>query len=571
MFRRSLLALTVACSAVHWAAAPTPNPSNSLPNPATQEPFTQGKPNLARVLVFVYRPYAWKSGSLAKDAQCQKDTREAARRALQGHKFPKPCFIKDTQCQKDALKVWREFQSQFQRQKSCEEPEQNLTLDDFQLYQDGQLQQIKSIERGRGALRVYENGDWHREVSDRPPGRWSSADQEHPLSYFSSLAVANLYLLDYLPPRATSGRRCHQMRVKVRSPDIRAFAQGDYCEGQTLLDPLYGTKTGNTLQGELARGGLGKIPLSVQTGTFRADDGRRLADVVIEFPWKQLQQRRDGPAAKLYASIGVLGGIYTRDGKLVTRLSDLLWPSYWPAIVKYGRPGPFGGGYSSGCGYSSGNTFNDEVYDMENHRCEGRDEWDRDWLPTRYETQLELAPGEYILRAALSDGFNAGRTEVPFSVEKDDGEPLSVGSVLLCKHFRNAPEAAVKAEAAKFAPQYVPIVSKGVQVTPAGDTSFAPGERLLAYFEISGKELSLKSHPQIQACLRIIEAKTGAVVKEFPLIDAAEYEQDGSSIIRIAREVPAANIPPGEYRLEVQASDSTGRKTPWRAANFTNR
>lgn len=174
----------------------------------------------------------------------------------------------------------------------------------------------------------------------------------------------------------------------------------------------------------------------------------------------------------------------------------------------------------------------------------------------------------YILRAVLSDGFNAGRTEVPLSVEKDDGETLAVGSVLLCKHFRNAPEAAVQADAAKLAPQYVPIVSKGIQVTPAGDSSFTAEERLFAYFEISGKELALKSHPQIQVCLRIIEAKTGAVVKEFPLIDTADYEQDGSSVIRIAREVPITNVPPGEYRLEVQASDSNGRKTPCQTANF---
>jgi len=323
MFSRSLLvALIITCIGITWAAAQASNLPNSLANTPNQEPSTEVKSDLVRVLVFVYLPNPWKGKSLAKDEQCHKDTEEAAKRATPGGQFPKPCKAKDEQCRKNAQESWRAFQAKFQRPKSCEGPEEQLTLDDFRLFLDGQLQQIKSVEKGRGPRRVHDNRDWHIEASDRPPGRWSSADLEDPPH--SLWEGATFYLVDYAPPSATSGQGCHKIRVEVRNPDIRAIPQDDYCQGQTLLDSQYGTKIGSTLQGELARGGAGKIPLSVQTGTFRTASGRPLTDVVIGFPGSQLRQKRDRDN-KLYATIGVLGAIYTRDGKLVTRFSDLLW------------------------------------------------------------------------------------------------------------------------------------------------------------------------------------------------------------------------------------------------------
>jgi len=59
------------------------------------------------------------------------------------------------------------------------------------------------------------------------------------------------------------------------------------------------------------------------------------------------------------------------------------------------------------------------------------------------------------------------------------------------------------------------------------------------------------------------------VVKGFPPIDTATYELPGSAIIPIARKIPIANLPEGQYRLEVQASDASGRTTPWRVAGFS--
>jgi hypothetical protein len=195
--------------------------------------------------------------------------------------------------------------------------------------------------------------------------------------------------------------------------------------------------------------------------------------------------------------------------------------------------------------------------------------FDPAWLPSRYEAQFELGAGEYTIRVVLNDGSKVGRAEVPLTIGTDDANSLALGSVFLCNRFRDAHVAAVESGAANFAPQYVPLVSKGVRLTPAGGTNFAPNERLFAYFEINAPERLVGGSPQgIQAHLRVIDAKDGAVLKEFPAVDATTYEQPGSTIIPIAREIPIATLPKGKYRLEVKASDSAGRKTPWRGANF---
>ena len=411
------------------------------------------------------------------------------------------------------------------------------------------------MEKASFNLPVRDNRNRHYETSTAPSGFWSSTDIPGQILLPSSLPY---YLLAYAPVRASLNEGCHRIRVEVNRPGVRVWARDEYCEGQTSSDLLNGTKIGKKLESELAQAREGTIPLFLQAGAFRKGRGQQLAEVVVEFPWNQLSHSWDTRIGRLHASIAVLGAVYTRDGKLVTRLSDLLYPSYWPTVLK-------------GTYYAGG-------YLVDTGDADPRDtavtysifyEHDPGWLPTRFETQLQVPPGEYDVRVVLSDGVKHGRAQARLAIENDDGKSLALGSVFLCKHFRDAHVAAIEAAAAKFAPQYVPLVSKNVRFTPAGDTKFLPGEQLFAYFEIYDPIFADKPTPQIQAHLRITDVKSGHLVKEFPTVDAATYAQAGSTVIPIAREIPITTLVKGEYRLEVQATDSSGRSTSWRAATFT--
>ena len=116
---------------------------------------------------------------------------------------------------------------------------------------------------------------------------------------------------------------------------------------------------------------------------------------------------------------------------------------------------------------------------------------------------------------------------------------------------------------------YLTLVSKGTEITPTTDTRFKKDESLYAYFEVYEPQLAAKSAINVEAHMRILDAKTGAVKKNLQSLNAAPYVKAGNPVIPIGRGISLKNLSKGPYRLEVWVSDSTGKKTAARAANFT--
>lgn len=538
----------------------------------TYEPVIQVKSNLVLVPVFVFTRYGLQRKPSPEERQCLASDRSAFSmlRSNQPY-FPKEC---------DPGEV------------------RDLTLDDFRLFQDGKPQEIEAADKVVWPRSVRDNNGWHIETSYTPAGVWSSGE----LGELLVPGTRSFYLLRYVPTDSSNG--CHRIQVKVDRPGARVFARDQFCTAQTPSDLLSGTKVGKKLERELSQGGHGKIPLSIQPGVFYGEGARAFVRVALEFPWNQLNHSWDVDDGTFKARIAVLGAVNAKDGCVTTQFSDLLWPSYWPTIV-LGYDSYFRmltavrGGYTGpliGEGLSLLSRQEPVL------------------LPTRYQTQFNLDPGKYDLQVVISDGRKFGRAEAHLSVEKYDGTGLALSSIMLCKRYRDAHVAAAERAAANFAPQYVPMVSKGMEVTPAGDLRFKQDEPLIPYFEIyapllaggegtapqmdsrlrgndvqegagtpasagmttaEGKGGSPQSPPNhgnppvtVQAKIRILDAKTGEVVKDFPPVDAAPYMNPGSTTIPVAREVLYKQLPKGAYRLEVQASDSAGLSTDVRTADF---
>ncbi len=293
---------------------------------------------------------------------------------------------------------------------------------------------------------------------------------------------------------------------------------------------------------------------------------------------------------------GVIGVIRREDGSIADRFSDLLYPSYWPtfdqggakyiawekgttslstAVPRLLTPGTAGKVAVSDSGTGNGTlalTFRNTAgeispdYTSITTALSGSDPF---WLPSNYETQVDLPAGNYTLEVALNDGWKFGRAEMPLTIEPFDGKQLALSSVALCKRLRSADAAAKEAAQANFAPQYVPLVSKDILYTPAGDTNFTKGEPLFAYFEVYEPQLAEDPATPLSVHLRILDANTGKLQEDFPPLDASAYKRLESFVLRVGRKVPIDQLPKGKYRFEVQALGSAGRSTAWRAANFT--
>jgi hypothetical protein len=417
----------------------------------------------------------------------------------------------------------------------------DLTLKDFHLFEDGAEQTIKEVtpRSWLADVRVSDNFGWHNEYSDTPQGKWRDPD----LGPGGALPYkVHFYLVAYVPPESAKAS-CHRIDVKVDRRNSLVYARNEYCStAHSASDPLNGTKFGQQMESDGVTGQPGKVSLSLQTSFFHTDANSGRVDIALEFPWNSLNRdwsnESVGSLYTLHARIGTVMMAYRKDGTLAARLSGFACcSSDFPVFV----PGHLPGEASPGL--------------------------DPLAIPTGYEAQIDLPPGEYNLLIVLSDGSKFGLAQAPLTVDSYDPKQIAISSVALCKRFQEA--AVGSQEAAALAPKLVPLISKGIEFTPAGDTRFKKREPLFAYFEVYEPLLAGTPATTVQTQIKITNIKTGELKVDTGARSAAPWIQPGNTVIPIAEQIAVDKLPKGSYKLDVQASDSAGKSTAWRAANFT--
>jgi hypothetical protein len=122
---------------------------------------------------------------------------------------------------------------------------------------------------------------------------------------------------------------------------------------------------------------------------------------------------------------------------------------------------------------------------------------------------------------------------------------------------------------AKIPGNYLPLVSKDIEFKPTADARFKKGQTLYSYFEVYEPSVGGQSPATVQVQMRIADRKTGEVMSDSAPVSATPYVKAGNPVIPIGRGMDIRGLPIGSYRLDVQATDSTGQSTAWRTANFT--
>jgi hypothetical protein len=411
----------------------------------------------------------------------------------------------------------------------------DLSVKDFHLFEDGQQQTVQSVApEAPGFSMVRDNFGKHPETTGSGGGRWGYPDV--PTNDLSEWLAWPKYVIAYVPPPSPTGS-CHQIHVKVGRPHALVWARSEYCNTKhPPTDPLNGTAFGNQMEAALASPKESKIPLAVQAVSFLEDPGQGRVYIELEFPWQSLKY--EFKQGTLYASFGALLMIYNRDGTLAARISDF-------ACCDYG---------------------NDIKKPAKNDGPEVRSGEAKSVIPDRLETQIEIPPGIYELRAIFSDGENFGRKRVPLTIEPYGAKQLALSQIALARRVRKL-DTQPPDPATKQPGTFSPLISKGVEFTPTTDAHFQKDQLLCAYFEVNDPQRPPGAATTVKAHLRIVDANTGKVKLDFEPVSAATYVTPGSSLIPIARGIDLSTLADGPYRLEVQAT-AAGQYTPWRAANF---
>jgi VWFA-related protein len=167
-------------------------------------------------------------------------------------------------------------------------------------------------------------------------------------------------------------------------------------------------------------------------------------------------------------------------------------------------------------------------------------------------SRLDLPPGEYEMRVALSGN---GRTASVFSyltVPPFATAPLSLSNLVLAAgpQTTTAPQ--------DFLAPLLPVV-------PTAQREFARTDRLLAFFRIY--QGTTRKEPLATAQLQsaLVDARGTVVAAETRALDAGQFAKDRTSDQYLS--APIASLAPGDYLLKVQVT--IGARVAGRAVRFT--
>ena len=102
-----------------------------------------------------------------------------------------------------------------------------------------------------------------------------------------------------------------------------------------------------------------------------------------------------------------------------------------------------------------------------------------------------------------------------------------------------------------------------------GDGDSLPrDEKVVLYVEVNEPAPVVDGWPHVGITYKVIDRKTNQPVFASNTVLVNQFIQTGNPIIPVASVVQLSQIPPGAYRLEVQARDSIQNVSPVRSAEF---
>ena len=371
------------------------------------------------------------------------------------------------------------------------------------------------------------------------------------------------YLIGYVPAAIQPGE-CRNVKVVVKD-HIAEANRSEYCYyPRNDIDKIAGTKLGEQMRDFASSPARGSFRMSVQGFTFWSSGVLGLttesaAGGTATTPGNDFTYVVEVHDSKAPATVLISLGFDFPDSiwYFPCKKSDAI---YIHGTVKKanGQPaGQFADTYS--CLRTL--TSNSESYKFSSGIL----------VPSRFDTQLDLTPGDYTVSVVVSDGHHFGRAQVPLRVGSLDPQRLLISDLVVANVLRGV--AWVLREAASVSPSPViptPLVSKDLQYIPdLGNPIRLPKHApLYLYFEVY-QPTSETQATTVFYQLRITNLKTGSLVMNTGPMSTADWTVPGNPVIPIGLKVATEKLHKGSYRLEIQATDSAGRQTDWRQTNFT--
>jgi VWFA-related protein len=331
------------------------------------------------------------------------------------------------------------------------------------------------------------------------------------------------YFLGYTLPDSPEGS-CHALRVKMEPSGLKVRARTGYCSAKSK-DMLAGKPVEKDLESRAIAPDKGTIGGTLEAPFFYTSPNEARVNVAMEFPSSSVDFSKD--KGRYHADMNVLGIAYRPDGTVAAR-------------------------------------FSDEVpLDLE------KDEWKQfTQMPTHYSNQFQIAPGKYRLTVVLSAGGQSfGKYETPLVIDPYDGKTFSVSAIALSDQAMQVQGLGGALEADLLS-DHTPLIANNMEITPSASNHFKKTEVVTLYAQVYDPRLADPNPPDVRVNFNVVDSKTGKVISGARNVDTTPFIQKGNTVVPLALKLPLEQLPPGSYRLDMQASDASGAHTVIRSVGF---
>jgi VWFA-related protein len=334
---------------------------------------------------------------------------------------------------------------------------------------------------------------------------------------------SEFYLLGYVPQSTAEGS-CHTLKMKLNRGGLNVRSRTGYCNARPA-DPLEGKPLEKQLELQANGTQPGTIHGAMQTPYFYTSPNVARVNLTMEIPSESLTFNKE--KGKYHANVNVLGIAYKPDGTVGARFSD---------------------------------TVN---LDLE------KDEWKEfTKVPYAYANQFDAAPGNYKLMVVLSTGADQfGKFETPLQVDAYDGKHFSMGGLVLTNTAQRAGEISSSLESVLLEDR-TPLVVKGMQMNPSANNRFKRTDNVILYTEVYEPLMTSDNPPKVGIGYHVFERATNKEMFFTGAVPADDFIQKGNPVIPVGLMVRVKELPPGSYKLLMQAVDALKNQAPQRIINF---
>ncbi|HEX4137984.1 MAG TPA: VWA domain-containing protein [Bryobacteraceae bacterium] len=341
------------------------------------------------------------------------------------------------------------------------------------------------------------------------------------------------YALTFTPPESKEGS-CHTLRVKVDRAGTNVRARNTYCVAKAP-DLLAGTNMGRDLEKRAAETQAGNAGAQAEGSVVR---GQSHMTASIQLPWFYAAPN----VARVHLAAEITPGALKFErvkGRLHAEINLLGMASALSTAPAVAGDGGVPARFSDNLKFDFDNEAQVDAWKMK---------------PLHYENEFRIAPGQYKFMLAFGQAGESeatfGKAESPLKIDPWNGAELGMSGLVLSRETHPAADLGLSLSIG----DQTPLVAGGTQVVPLGSNRFVKSGPGFFYLEIYDPDPA-----SVTVRVRVLDRGTADVKWDSGNTKLPLPANGGKPALPAMAKLPLDALAPGDWRLEITASDTAGR------------